>query len=121
MTRRDTCSLEVKRVDYVYDDNAHTWNYKDTKLDADTQILRGGKKADGTDAWQSLCFVIVRKIPPPGSPPGAEPTVAITVKSPHLRMVCKNVIGDIPMLSWTVDHLEVRMLSFLSDAALTSL
>lgn len=103
-------TLQVKRVDHVFDIHTHTWSYEDTKVDADSQILRGGKKSDGSDVWQSFCFVIVRKIPPQGTLPGMEPTVAITVKSPHLRTLCKNVIGDIPSLSWTVDPLKVRPL-----------
>ena len=102
--------LEVKRVDHVYDTSTHTWKYEDTRVDADAQILRGGKKSDGSDVWQSFCFVIVRKIPPPDSSLGVEPTVAITVKSPHLRKACKDVIGDIPLFSWTIDPLEVRTL-----------
>ena len=100
-------SLEVKHVDHVYDTTTHTWKYEDTNLDADAQILRGGKKLNGSDVWQSFCFVIVRKIPPSGSSPGVEPKTVITVKSPHLRTACKNVIGDMPSFSWTVDPLEV--------------
>ena len=100
--------LDVKRVDWVFDELMHVWKYEDTKIDMDAQILQGGKKLDGSDIWESFCFVIVRQIPPQHSP--IEPTVIIVIKSPHLRRVCQNVIGDIPSFSWTIDPLKVCLL-----------
>lgn len=103
-------TLQVKRVDRVFDANRHTWKYEDTAENADPQIPPGGKTLDGSDVWQSFCFVVVRQIPPPRSLPGIEPTVGIIIKSPHLRAVCKDVIGISSQGSWTIDPLEVRPL-----------
>ncbi|KAH9931582.1 uncharacterized protein B0H18DRAFT_1208889 [Fomitopsis serialis] len=100
-------SLQVKRVDHVYNMMTRMWTYEDTKVLVEPQILRGGKMSDGSDAWQSYCFVVVRKIPPGNSSPGTEPTVSLTIKSPYLVAACKNVIGDVPTMSWTVDPLEL--------------
>ncbi|KAH9931585.1 P-loop containing nucleoside triphosphate hydrolase protein [Fomitopsis serialis] len=102
-------SLRVKRVDHVFNMQTRAWTYKDTKVKSASQVLTGGKTSDGSDVWQSFCFVVVRNIPPEDSPPGVEPTVALTIKSPYLRTACQDVIGDIPGLSWTVDPLELSI------------
>ncbi|KAH9931588.1 uncharacterized protein B0H18DRAFT_1208895 [Fomitopsis serialis] len=96
--------LQVKRVDRIFDMNAHTWTYEDTKVHAIPQVFSGGRTSDGSDVWQSFCFVVVRQIPPV---PGAESTVSVIVKSPYLRTACQDVIGEVSGISWTVDHLEL--------------
>ncbi|KAH9834771.1 P-loop containing nucleoside triphosphate hydrolase protein [Rhodofomes roseus] len=101
--------LQVKRVDHVYNVQTRTWAYEDTKAQIQPQVLSGGKMADGSDAWQSYCFVVVRKIPPPNSAPGLEPTVVVSIKSPYLLAACKNVVGTVPTISWTVDPLELSI------------
>ncbi|KAH9834774.1 P-loop containing nucleoside triphosphate hydrolase protein [Rhodofomes roseus] len=98
-------SLQVKRVDHVYNIASRVWTYEDTKAQTEPQVLRGGKMADGSDAWRSYCFVVVRQIPMQ-QVAGAEPTVSIAVKSPYLVTACKNVIGEVPTISWTVNPVK---------------
>jgi len=101
-------TFQVKRVDHVYNMQTRMWTYEDTKVLDEPQILHGGKMSDGSDAWQSYCFVVVRKIPPQTAP-GTEPTVSLTIKSPYLITACKNVIGAVATMSWTVDPLELSI------------
>lgn len=91
------------------------WSYEDTKLQDTPHVLHGGKTSNGSDVWQSFCFVVVRRMP---TCAGEEPTVAVTIKSPYLRAACQDVIGEIEGISWTADPLEVRvaLLSYCTAA-----
>ncbi|KAH9931587.1 P-loop containing nucleoside triphosphate hydrolase protein [Fomitopsis serialis] len=97
-------SLQVKRVDHVYHRHSCMWSYEDTKLQDTPHVLHGGKTSNGSDVWQSFCFVVVRRMP---TCAGEEPTVAVTIKSPYLRAACQDVIGEIEGISWTADPLEL--------------
>ncbi|KAH9931593.1 P-loop containing nucleoside triphosphate hydrolase protein [Fomitopsis serialis] len=97
-------SLQVKRVDHVYDMYTCMWSYEDTKVQATPHVLHGGKTADGADVWRSFCFVVVRQMP---TCAGEEPAVAVTIKSPYLVAACQDVIGEISGISWTADPLEL--------------
>ncbi|KAH9914120.1 P-loop containing nucleoside triphosphate hydrolase protein, partial [Fomitopsis serialis] len=101
-----TPTLRVKRVDHFFNRKNGVWTYKDTKIKSTPQVLSGGKTSEGSDIWQSFCFVVVREFSA-DSVPGEEPAVAVTIKSPYLRTACKDVIGEVPGLSWTVDPLEL--------------
>ena len=99
--------IVVKRLDRVFDKDTRIWTYRETKGEPVPLVLPGGKNPDGTDVWKECCFVVVREMP--ADPDSTdEPDVAVTIKSPHLRAVCKRVIGDVAKMgSWSIEPLEV--------------
>ena len=97
----------LKRVDRVFDTTTRVWGCEDTKVESFPSVLSGGRATDGYDVWHSVHFVVVRHMPADSSSK-EEPAVTIIIKSTQLRDVCKEVIGELPGLSWTVDPLEVR-------------
>lgn len=97
----------LKRVDRVFDTTTRVWGCEDTKVESFPSVLSGGRATDGYDVWHSVHFVVVRHMPADSSSK-EEPTVTIIIKSSQLREASKNVIGELPGLSWTVDPLEVR-------------
>ncbi|TFY69766.1 hypothetical protein EVJ58_g253 [Rhodofomes roseus] len=103
---RPAPTVRVKRVDHVFNQKSGVWAYKDTKIKSTPQVLPGGKTSEGTDIWQSFCFVVVRKFLR-HSEPRDEPKVFVTIKSPYLQSACKSVIGEVPGLSWTIEPVEL--------------
>lgn len=65
---------------------------------------------NGTDSdpWEKFCFVVVRKFPDPNrQAKEGDFTFQIVLKSPYLLKACKDVIGQVPGISWTAEPLEV--------------
>lgn len=108
-------SVQVKRVDHVFDNRTNEWTYKTTKPPAAPRVLAGGKTTDGGDVWQSFCFVVVRHV----TENPFEPRVSLTIKSPYLRTACKEIIGERPGVSWTADPLEVGRVVICCQLSLT--
>ncbi|KAH9944905.1 P-loop containing nucleoside triphosphate hydrolase protein [Amylocystis lapponica] len=105
-------NLKVKRVDHYYSNWAKAWKYRNSGSKVTPDMSRPAGIALGSDAndpWQAFCFVVVRKIPRGSSDgnPNADPTFVVVVKSPYLAMACKDVIQDVPGLSWTAEPLEL--------------
>ncbi|KZT64962.1 hypothetical protein DAEQUDRAFT_769208 [Daedalea quercina L-15889] len=105
---KDSQPSVMKRVDHVFSTDTRVWGYEDTKVESFPSVLHGGRASDGSDAWHSFAFVIVRQMPADSSSKD-EPTVTVVIKSSHLRMVFKEAVGEIPGLSWTVDPLELSI------------
>lgn len=61
------------------------------------------------DPWAQFCFVVVRTIPL-----SEEEGISykVVVKSPYFLTACKNVIQDVPGLSWNSIPLEVRPIMY---------
>ena len=99
----------VKCIDLVFDKDTRTWLYRDTAHEPSPLVLPGGKTPDGTDVWKDCCFMVVREVP--ADPDSTEePYVVVTIKSPHLRAVCRCIIGQVANMargSWSIDPLEV--------------
>ncbi|OBZ76844.1 ATPase family AAA domain-containing protein 3B [Grifola frondosa] len=110
-------NLKVKRVDYYYSNWSKSWKYRNTGSKVTPEAIRPLGGPDNNDPWQSFCFVVVRKMPKSQDiEQGAEPTFQVTIKSPYLLKACKDVIQNIPGLSWTAEPLELDpnlLLAFL--------
>ena len=118
-TDSPTSTPLLKRVDRVFDTTTRVWGCEDTKVESFPSVLSGGRAKDGYDVWHSVHFVVVRNMPADSSSK-EEPTVTIVIKSPQLRDVCRQIIGELPGLSWTVDPLEVRVTRLFGSSRLTS-
>lgn len=56
------------------------------------------------DLWTQFCFIVVRMVP---QPEDEGISYKVVVKSPYLLTACKDVIQDVPGLSWNSVPLEV--------------
>ncbi|OCH86746.1 P-loop containing nucleoside triphosphate hydrolase protein [Obba rivulosa] len=107
-------TLKVKRVDHYWSNWSKAWKYRNTSSKVTPEMMTAfGGSSDSSDPWLSFCFVVVRKMPQ-NMDEGQEPTFQIVVKSPYLVKACKDVIGDVPGLSWTQDPLQVDPQLFIS-------
>lgn len=99
--------VDIKYVDYVYNEGSHIWEYLDTTSDVLAEAVTPFGSVVSSGDWQDYCFVIVRKFPARRAP-GEVIVFKIVIKSAHLLQACKHVLGYISGLSWTNDPLEVR-------------
>ncbi|KAI0752549.1 P-loop containing nucleoside triphosphate hydrolase protein [Daedaleopsis nitida] len=101
-------NLKVKRVDYFWSTWSKAWKYKNTGSGVVAEAMRPVGNGSDNDPWQNFCFVVVRKFPDPrNAHQGGDITFQIVVKSPYLLKACKDVIGQVPGLSWTAEPLEL--------------
>lgn len=106
-------SLKIKRVDHYYSSWSKCWKYKNSGSNTIPEmrpIISAASSGKNllNDPWQGYCFVVVRKLPKKSEAEyGAEPTFKIVIKSPYLLKACKDVMQDIPGVSWTMQPLEV--------------
>lgn len=97
-------TLKVKRVDYYYSRWSRSWKYKNTGDKITPETVPIGSSS-GNDAWQSFCFVVVRKLP---RDPDEDASFEIVIKSPYLLQACKHVCQEIVGISWNSDPLQAR-------------
>ena len=104
-------NLKVKRVDYYWSTWSKTWKYRNTGSSVVAEAVRPVGNGTDNDPWANFCFVVVRKLPDPRShdpsSPPPDPTFQVVIKSAYLLKACKDVIGQVPGLSWTAEPLEV--------------
>ncbi|KAH9938893.1 P-loop containing nucleoside triphosphate hydrolase protein [Epithele typhae] len=101
--------MSVKRVDHYYNASEKAWCHKDTDSDIPAEAVQpiGGVVTANND-WDNYDFVVVRKLPDPRRPyDNPNVTFKVVVKSPYLLQACKEVIGDIPRLSWKSKPVEL--------------
>lgn len=97
-------NVKVKRLDYYYSRWSKSWKYKNMGEKVTPEMAPiGGTTSSGNDPWQGYCFVVIRTI----SRKEEEPTFQVVLKSPYLITACKDVIQDVPGISWTADPLQV--------------
>ena len=101
--------MSFKRVDHYYNTGDKAWKHKDTdsELPAEAAQPVGGVAVTDND-WDKFDFVVVRKLPDPRRPYD-NPTVTfkVVLKSSHLLNACREVIGEVPRLSWNSKPVEV--------------
>ncbi|KAI0922719.1 hypothetical protein AcV5_009616 [Taiwanofungus camphoratus] len=98
-------NLKVKRVDFYYSNWTKSWKYRSSSSKVTPEMIRPmGNGVNDSDPWQSYCFVVVRKMPRDQQ---LEPTFQVVVKSPYLLTACKDVIQQVPGLSWTSEPVEL--------------
>ncbi|EJF58309.1 P-loop containing nucleoside triphosphate hydrolase protein [Dichomitus squalens LYAD-421 SS1] len=104
----------IKCVDHYWNADDKAWTHKDTDSKVPAEAVQPQTSSAGSsDDWKEFCFVVVRKLP--GGPVTRrnnqnqdQPiTFKIVVKSPHLHKACKEVIGEIPGLSWNAEPVEL--------------
>ncbi|KAI1792720.1 hypothetical protein LXA43DRAFT_1060418 [Ganoderma leucocontextum] len=108
-------NLEIKRVDYYWSSWSKRWKYKNTGsgVVADDAVRPGGNASSDNDPWVDFCFVAVRKLPADSRNPGSKITLEVVIKSPYLLTACKDVIGNMPGLTWTVEPLRLKIYLFM--------
>ena len=104
-------NLKVKRVDHYFSTWSKSWKYRNTGSNVVAEAVRPVGNGTDNDPWANFCFVVVRKLPDPRShdpsSPPPDPTFQVVIKSAYLLKACKDVIGQVPGLSWTAEPLEV--------------
>ncbi|KZP28708.1 hypothetical protein FIBSPDRAFT_1039447 [Athelia psychrophila] len=109
-------SLKVKRLDYYYSKWSRKWKYQPTSSNTLPEMRAGPAAAlepGKEDPWAQFCFVVVRTIP---QAEDQAITYKVDIKSPYLLTACKEVIQDVPGLSWNAIPLELDpqlLLTFL--------
>ena len=109
-----TAYLKVKRVDYYYSKWTRSWKYKNMGERVTPEKVPVAPSSSGNDPWLQFCFVVIRTLP---TEPEDEPTFSIVVKSQYLLQACKDVIQEMPGLSWHVDPLHVRRCQLVSHGS----
>ena len=101
--------MSLKRVDHYFNAEDKAWKHKETDSDVPAEAAQPvGGVATSSNDWDDYDFVVVRKLPDPRRPYD-NPTVTfkIVLKSALLLNTCREVIGEIPRLSWTAKQVEV--------------
>ncbi|KAI0366558.1 P-loop containing nucleoside triphosphate hydrolase protein [Pilatotrama ljubarskyi] len=109
-------NLKIKRVDNYWSTWSKGWKYRNTGSGISAEAVRPVGNGIGNDPWQNFCFVVVRKFPEPRAP-DEEISYKIVIKSPYLLKACKDVIKQVPGISWTAEPLELDphlLLAFFS-------
>ncbi|GJJ06516.1 hypothetical protein Clacol_000708 [Clathrus columnatus] len=94
--------LKIKKVDHYYSRWQKKWKYANTGSNVIPEMRVA--PSDSKDEWQQFCFVVVREIPDGADIP---PYFRIVVKSPYLLRACKEVVGEVVGVSWTVVPLQL--------------
>ncbi|KAH9848097.1 P-loop containing nucleoside triphosphate hydrolase protein [Lenzites betulinus] len=102
-------NLKIKRVDHFWSNWSKGWKYRNTGSSVVAEAVRPVGNGTANDPWQNFCFVVVRKFPQQmkNDFDDEEIVYKIVVKSPYLLKACKDVIGDVPGVSWTAEPLEL--------------
>ena len=98
--------LKVKRVDLYFSKWLNQWKYKNmgAKVTQEQEKTADAPATTNNDAWSQFCFVVVRTLP---TEKDQDPTFKVVIKSEYLLEACKDVIQDIPGLSWNANPVEV--------------
>lgn len=96
-------ALEIKRVDFCFDESQRRWMYKDSDSNARPEAHLDIPSDIPNEKY---CFFVVRRLPV-NVEPGVEAAFAISIKSPHLLKACRDVMQYLPGISWTAQPLEV--------------
>lgn len=99
--------LKIKRVDHFWSNWSKGWKYRNTGSSVIAEAVRPVGNGTTNDPWQNFCFVVVRKFPQQQNDLEDEIKYKIVIKSPYLLKACKDVIGNVPGVSWTAEPLEV--------------
>lgn len=100
-------NLKIKRVDHFWSTWSKGWKYRNTGSSVVAEAVRPVGNGTTNDPWQNFCFVVVRKFPQQQNDLEDEIKYKIVIKSPYLLKACKDVIGNVPGVSWTAEPLEV--------------
>lgn len=101
-------NLKIKRVDHFWSTWSKGWKYRNTGSSVIAEAVRPVGNGTTNDPWQNFCFVVVRKFPQQQNDLEDEIKYKIVIKSPYLLKACKDVIGNVPGVSWTAEPLEVH-------------
>ncbi|KAI0340295.1 P-loop containing nucleoside triphosphate hydrolase protein [Trametopsis cervina] len=107
-------NLKVKRVDYYYSRWTKTWKYKNMGDKVTPEMLPIGSSSGSNDQWAQYCFVVVRTL----SRKEEEPSFSVIIKSHYLVQACKDVIQELPGISWNADPITLDphvLLAFLPN------
>lgn len=104
-------NLKVKRLDYYYSRWSKSWKYKDMGDKVTPEAPPVGASS-ANDAWQAYCFVVVRTLSRKEDEP---PTFRVVIKSQYMRQACKDVIKDVPGISWNADPLQVGYMQNVTE------
>ncbi|PIL28926.1 hypothetical protein GSI_08973 [Ganoderma sinense ZZ0214-1] len=99
-------NLDVKFIDSRWDERYQSWMYNDTaNPEIPAELVQPvGTEAEGSDCREKYCFVVVRKYSR-----DLVPTInfEIVLKSPYLITACKNVMADVPGVSWNSEPIRL--------------
>ncbi|EIW53206.1 P-loop containing nucleoside triphosphate hydrolase protein [Trametes versicolor FP-101664 SS1] len=101
-------NLKIKRVDHFWSTWSKGWKYRNTGSSVVAEAVRPVGNGTTNDPWQNFCFVVVRKFPQQQNDLEDEIKYKIVIKSPYLLKACKDVIGNVPGVSWTAEPLELE-------------
>ncbi|KAI9069058.1 P-loop containing nucleoside triphosphate hydrolase protein [Trametes sanguinea] len=96
-------NLKMKKVDHYWSNWSRAWKYKNTGSNIAAEAVR----PVANDPWQNVCSVVVRRFPHPRDAEKEEIAYQIVIKSPYLLKICKDVIKQVPGVSWTAEPLEL--------------
>ena len=104
--------MSIKTVDYYYDDSIQAYQYKDPESDVPAELCQpegggGGGGASIDDDWREYVFVVVRTLPRRSRTNDQSIKFKIVVKDSHLLKACREVIGELPGLSWNSEPVKV--------------
>lgn len=101
--------MHVKTVDHYWNASDKAWKHKDADSDVPAELVQPVGGGANTDDWKEYGFVVVRKMPDPRNrlPNDQIIKFKILVKDAHLMKACREVIGQVPGLSWNNEPVEV--------------
>ena len=104
--------MSIKTVDYEWNASTKAYQYQDSTSDVPAELFQpeGGDGGGGAsiDDWKEYVFVVVRTMPDPRSFSNDQTVkFKIVVKDPHLVKACREIIGEVPGLSWNSEPVEV--------------
>ena len=109
-------TTRVKTVDLYWNAEEKAWKHKNTTSDIPAELVQPVGRGASSDAWKEFCFVVLRRLPDPRDPHEQTIDFKVVVTSPHLLNVCRDIIGQVPGLSWNSQPVKVSMLCSVSKS-----
>ncbi|TFK89400.1 P-loop containing nucleoside triphosphate hydrolase protein [Polyporus arcularius HHB13444] len=108
--------MQVKTVDHYWNPSDKSWKHKDTDSDVPAELVQPVGGGASTDDWKEYGFVVVRKMPDPRNRLPNDQTIKfkILVKDSHLLKACREIIGQVPGLSWNNEPVELDPILLIS-------